>query len=80
MITAWSTEVLETSIDPMPSVSTRTRSPWKPRRIGRDALGPNEVAETPGCFDRVSPIVGFRSRVSSSPLTTDVPDSTSVSL
>ena len=35
-------------MEPMPSVSTRTRSPWKPRRIGRDALGPNDVADTPG--------------------------------
>jgi hypothetical protein len=32
-------EVLDTSIEPMPSVSTRTRSPWKPRSTGRDAPG-----------------------------------------
>ena len=61
----------------MPSVSTRTRSPWKPRSTGREALGPKEVAETPGWRASVSPIVGRRSRVSSSPLTTEVPDSMS---
>ena len=72
--TAWSTLVLEASRLPMPSVSTRTRSPWKPRSTGREALGPNEVAETPGWRASVSPIVGRRSRVSSSPLTTEVPD------
>ena len=75
--TAWSTLVLDASRLPMPSVSTRTRSPWKPRSTGREALGPNEVAETPGWWARVSPIVGRRSRVSSSPLTTEVPDSMS---
>ena len=46
--TAWSTDVFDTSKLPMPSVNMRTRSPWKPRRMGRDALGPKEVADTPG--------------------------------
>lgn len=64
----------------MPSVSTRMRSPWKPRRIGREADGPNEVADTPGSRDSVSPIVGRRSRVSASPERTEVPCSTSRSL
>lgn len=48
MTTAWSTLVFDTSIEPIPSVSTRMRSPWKPRNTGREALGPNEVADTPG--------------------------------
>ena len=39
MMTAWSTEVFDTSIEPMPSVSTRMRSPWKPRRIGTRCAG-----------------------------------------
>ena len=55
----------------MPSVRIRIRSPWKPRSTGREALGPNEVADTPGWCARVSPIVGLRSRASSTPLTTD---------
>src|SRR3546814_13356567 len=72
--------MFDTSIEPIPSVSTRTRSPWKPRRIGREALGPNELAVTPGWCASVSPIVGFTDRVSSAPLTIDVPDRTSASL
>ena len=78
--TAWSTLVLETSKLPMPSVSTRTRSPWKPRRTGREALGPNDVADTPGWRASVSPIVGRISRASSSPLTTVVPERRSARL
>jgi hypothetical protein len=75
--TAWSTLVFEASRLPIPSVRTRTLSPWKPRSTGREALGPNEVAETPGWRARVSPMVGRSSRASSAPETTEVPDSTS---
>ena len=79
-ITAWSTLVLLTSIEPIPSVSNRMRSPWNPRRIGRLALGPNEVADTPGSLASVSPMVGFKFWVSSAPDSTDVPCNTSRSL
>jgi len=35
----------------------RTRSPDRPRRIGRDAVGPKLEAVTPGCFWSVSPML-----------------------
>ena len=73
IVTAWSAEVLDTSIEPMPSVSTRIRSPWKPRSTGRDAPGEKLVAETPGSRVSVSPSCGRTSRCSSSPLITDLP-------
>ena len=41
--TAWSGLDEDTSKLPMPSVSTRMRSPDRPRRIGRDAVGPKLV-------------------------------------
>ena len=72
--TAWSTEVFDTSKLPIPSVSTRTRSPCRPRSTGREALGPKLVADTPGWRASVSPMVGRSSRVSFSPLSTLVPD------
>ncbi len=68
---AWSAEVAETSKLPMPSVSSRMRSPEKPRRIGREALGPKEEAVTPGWRASVSPRLGRRSRARLSPLRTD---------
>ncbi|PAV93197.1 hypothetical protein WR25_23790 [Diploscapter pachys] len=48
--------------------------------MGREALGPNEVADTPGWRASVSPIVGRNSRVSCSPDRTVVPCNTSRSL
>ena len=45
MVTAWSADVLLTSIEPMPSTSTRTRSPWKQRSTGRELPGEKLVAE-----------------------------------
>ena len=38
------------------------RSPPRPRRIGRDAVGPKLVAVTPGCRASVSPMLGRSSR------------------
>ncbi len=70
MATAWSTEVLDTSKLPMPSVSTRTRSASWPRRMGREELGPKKLADTPGWRDSISPMVGRVSRTSASPSST----------
>ena len=55
MVTAWSAEVLDASIEPIPSISTRTRSPWKPRSTGREAPGAKQVADTPGSLASISP-------------------------
>ncbi len=49
----------------------RTRSASKPRITGRDALGPNWVAVTPGMPLSVSPKVLSRRKLSSRPFRTD---------
>ena len=62
---------------PMPSVSTRTRSPERPRSTGAEAAGPKLVALTPGWRARVSPMLGRTSRVRSAASSTEMPPSTS---
>ena len=64
----------------MPSVSTRTRSPDRPRSTGAEAVGPKLVAETPGWLASVSPMLGRTSRVRSAWSSTDTPPSTSPAL
>ena len=62
---AWSGPDEDRSRLPMPSVSTRTRSPDKPRRTGAEASGPKLVADTPGWLASVSPMLGRSARVRS---------------
>ena len=64
----------------MPSVSTRTRSPDRPRKTGDEAVGPKLVDDTPGCRARVSPMLGRTWRVRSSWSSTEMPPSTSPAL
>ncbi len=47
---------------PIPSTRMRTRSPDRPRRIGREAVGPKLEAVTPGWLARVSPMLGRAAR------------------
>ena len=54
----WSGEAAETSITPIPLVSTCTRSAPSPRSTGRLAPCPKKVVETPGWRSSVSPSVG----------------------
>ncbi len=57
MAMAWSGPDDDRSSVPIPSVSTRTRSPDSPRSTGADAAGPKLVALTPGCRASVSPML-----------------------
>ena len=64
-------------MEPRPSVSRRTRSPCRPRSTGREAVGPNELADTPGVCCSVSPMDGRSDWVSCAPWTTATLDSMS---
>jgi hypothetical protein len=80
MAIAWSGPDDDRSSVPIPSVSTRTRSPERPRNTGADAVGPKLVADTPGCLASVSPMLVRTWRVRSAASSTDTPPSTSFSL
>ena len=62
IVTWWSGSDEDRSSVPIPSTRMRTRSPDRPRRIGREAVGPKLEAVTPGWLARVSPMLGRAAR------------------
>ena len=66
-VTAWSKLRLDASTDAPPLSSMRTRSPSRPRMMGRLLCGPKPVAEMPGRPSSVSPSVPAPRSVRPSP-------------